>query len=64
MDLENGPELGKYADIFDANTRDLASSVSDIEAQSAIEALQTEMFKALRLLEIDVYRIVHDKKKD
>lgn len=48
------PILGKYADLFNASTNSLADSVEDPVTKAAIENLQKETFKALRLLENDV----------
>ena len=52
---DNEVKLGYIADHFQVKTEGLAAAVSDPEAQVAISNLQEEMFRALRLLENEVF---------
>lgn len=47
-------KLGHYADIFKLSTDSIAADIDDPCTIAAIEKLQEEIFKALRLLENEI----------
>ena len=50
-------KLGNYAATFNLCTNSITSDMDNIELASAVEKLQKETFKTLRLLENEIIRL-------
>lgn len=56
-DSDNDLKLGNYAAAFNLHTSSITSDMDNIELVAAIEKLQKETFKTLRLLENEIIRL-------